>query len=88
MLHINALLDPALPPSQYTSVGSCTDSNILECLIRSVSCFAHDISNGDINDLSISRGPPGYSAGWSKCKHSSFATISPDDTNPNDVEGC
>lgn len=50
--------------------------------------FVYDISSGEIYDLNVSQGPPGWNADWSKCKRNLFGSIRHGNTNPNDVEGC
>ncbi|KAF9788200.1 carbonic anhydrase [Thelephora terrestris] len=50
--------------------------------------FVYDISSGEIYDLNVSQGPPGWNADWSKCKRNLITAIRHGNTNPDDVEDC
>jgi len=50
--------------------------------------FVYDISTGQIYDLSISQGPPGYQADYTKCKRNLFASMRHGYPGASDPEDC
>ena len=50
--------------------------------------FVYDIYDGQVYDLNVSQGPPGYQADYSKCKRNLFAFLRHGNASPDDVEGC